>query len=478
MPEPPPSGGSRRRGAGWLVGAVAASTVTSILPGFVPRPAGAEAKPPNVLIIVTDDQRESGTLRRKVLPATLRWFRDGGTRFAPAYATDPLCCPSRASIFSGRYPHNHGVLKNSSGSAGTGALDHDNTVQRLLRQGGYRTGMMGKFLNRWDVNVPPPHFDDFALMGGSGGYRDERFNLNGDIRRIHKYSTKFIAERSVRFIDRAEQDDADPWFLYVAPYAPHPSPEADAVQAKYRDAPIAKWNGNPAVDERNRGDKPRYVRKWDTTLRAAQARRAHQLRLLMSLDDLVRDVLTAMGRNGERRNTLAFFISDNGFLWGEHGLLGKGTPYTPSIRVPLFMLWPAGGVAAGAKDARVASNVDLAPTIYHATGLVAGYEVDGRSLFNEWTRDRMFMESWPSTGSPAPRWASIRTAAYHYIEYYDAEGNVTFREYYKLGSDPWQLHNVLATAGPGEEPAHLPLVQAQLAADSVCSGTTGPGACP
>jgi arylsulfatase A-like enzyme len=142
------------------------------------------------------------------------------------------------------------------------------------------------------------------------------------------------------------------------------------------------------------------------------------------------------------------------------------------------MRWPVGGVRAGQTDRRVASNVDVAPTIFTATGVDPGYKVDGRSLLETWVRDRMFFESWRSPGSPAPQWASVRTDGYQYVEYYDAAGDVTFREYYDLDTDPWQLRNRMAPGDPSDDPPGLPLIHAQLAADRSCSGTTPPQPCP
>jgi arylsulfatase A-like enzyme len=286
------------------------------------------------LVIVTDDQRASGTVTPLTMPVTRRWLRDGGTRFPNAFATTPLCCPSRASILTGQYAHNHGVMSNSAGPTGAQALDQDLTVQRALDDAGYRSGLMGKFLNQWDVNVPPDHFDDYALMARHG-YRDTPFNVNGEVRTIRRHSTEFVADRAVRFINRAEETDATPWFLYVAPHAPHLSAQPDAVEEKYQDARVGKWDGNSAVFEKDRRDKPPYVQDSDVSFKGGRNRRAEQLRLLMSVDDLVHDVAAALGRNNERSNTLAFFLSDNGFLWGEHRLGGKGVPYTSSIRIPL-----------------------------------------------------------------------------------------------------------------------------------------------
>jgi arylsulfatase A-like enzyme len=337
--------------------------------------------------------------------------------------------------------------------------------------------MMGKFLNHWDVQVAPEHFDDFALMGNHG-YWDTPFNVNGDVRSVNRYSTDFVADRAVRFIDVGESADADPWFLYVAPFTPHLSGEVNAVEESYQDAPIGKWDGNPAVLEKARSDKPPYVQDANLTLKGGQHLRAKQLRLLMSLDDLVHDVMAALSQNQEINDTLALFVTDNGFNWAEHALGGKGVPYTPSIRVPLFMRWPTGSVGIGQKDGRVAANVDVAPTILDAAGVDPGYEMDGRSLLDTWTRDRMFFESWPSPGSPAPQWASIRTNDYQYVEYYTFGGDVSFREYYSLQDDPWQLHNLLKPGNTADDPAGLAPIQAQLAADRNCHGTGPPQPCP
>ena len=429
---------------------------------------------PNVLIFVTDDQRPRGTIQ--VMRRTRHWFGGGGIRYANGYVTTPLCCPSRASIMTGRYAHGHGVNDNGGGPTGTAALDHASTIQRYLHEGGYRTGIAGKFLNGWRVEDDPPYFDRWAIF--PGGYHDRPWNVDGDLRRLQRYSTHVVRSHALRFLDEAEVEDDRPWFLYVATAAPHVNPIAEPA---YAGAPVGRWDGNPAVREEDRTDKPPYVREASRRLSAMRAVRRKQLRSLMSVDDLVDAVMRRLEATGEE-DTLAFFLSDNGYLWGEHGLQGKGVPYTQSLEVPMYMRWPGGGVPRGRVRGAVAANIDIAPTILEATGIASdpAYTIDGRSLLGGGPeREVMFTEEWAS--STAPRWASLRTDDYQYVEYYAGDGfGVVFREFYDLREDPWQLDNLLGDAVPGNDPPHLQLVQLslELARASRCTGTSGFRACP
>jgi arylsulfatase A-like enzyme len=163
-------------------------------------------------------------------------------------------------------------------------------------------------------------------------------------------------------------------------------------------------------------------------------------------------VSRTLGTLGERRETIAFFLSDNGFMWGEHGLGRKGHSYTHSIKVPLLLRWP-GHVAPGSRDGRFAANVDLAPTILDAVGITPAAPMDGRSLLRTWNR-RLFTEMFhPGRGGKFPGWASVRTKRMQYVEYYDRDrSHVIFREYYRLDRDPWQLTNVLRDGNPANNP--------------------------
>lgn len=431
----------------------------------------ATSAPPNVLLIVTDDQ-PAGTL--EVMPQLRRWFAGRGTTYSRAFVTTPLCCPSRATILTGRYAHNHGVLGNTYG----GNLDPGGTLPVLLRQAGYRTALAGKLLNRWPMGRPPPGFDRWALS--NGGYRDAIFNVDGTVRTVNRYSTHFVADRATGFLRWFERDDARPWFLVVAPFAPHgPFEPSD----RYRSAPVPPWRPPPEVLEPNRSDKPPHVRARKPNLPATRAIRDGQLRSLMSVDDMVGGLMDELAALGERGRTLAIYVSDNGFLLGTHGIIqGKRLPYLPAIHVPLLARWP-GHLPEGATDDRLVANVDIAATVLDAAGVlpaVASF-LDGRSLLSRWSRRRLLLEYWQTDGIAIPGWAAFLTPTYHYIESHGPDGRtVTFREYYDLVRDPGELRNVLADPDPGNDPApaRLARLSAGLAAARTCRGPAGPARCP
>ena len=460
-------------GKAWSTILAAVSLVALLAPLNGAQVQAAETRL-NVLLIVTDDQ-PANRLNR-FLPKTMRWLRDNGTTFPNAYASTPLCCPSRASIMSGRYAHNHGVKSNgSSEEPGAAAFDHSTSVQRYLQDAGYRTGLVGKLLNGFPVENTPPFWDWFAMT--SGGHRNRPWNINGDYREsVSIYNARMVANQSARFIRTSESNDVRPWMLYVTPYAPHVPYDP---QRKYEDAPVGSWSGNPAVFEKNKSDKPPWLQEYDCNLRCGRSNRTGQARLIMSVDDLVqrlRDQLSAY----DEANTLVVYVSDNGLLWGEHGLHGKAQPYPQASRVPLLMRWPS-RVDPGTVDERFALNIDIAPTILEAAGIpVETTVMDGRSLLVDSARNRVHLENWCSdlqerSTNGCDRWASTVTHEYQYIERYNAEGNVIFREYYDSVADPWQLKNLVEDSDPNTpDPVHLAVVAAQLEPDKSCVGGTCP----
>lgn len=426
------------------------------------------ARRPNVLIILTDDQRLAGTMA--VMPATRRWFGRGGTRFTHAFATTPLCCPSRASIFSGLYAHNHTVQNNQPGAEVD--FPFGTTMQASLHAAGYRTAIFGKYFNAWDLSEAPAWFDRWAIESPNGrtGFWGGTWNVDGTRRRIAEYSTRYIADRGVEFIHRSESDDTRPWFLELATYAPH-MPALD--EARYETAGLPSFSMDPSMVEADRSDKPAYVQNRPrATVYGIEHARTLQLRSLMSVDDLVARVEAALRSTGETRQTLAFFLSDNGTLWGAHGITGKQTPYLPSVRVPMYVRWPE-HVAAGAVDQRLVANIDIAPTVLEAAGIVPAVAMDGRSLLDGWKRNRMLLEYWRiKHPSDVPTWAALYTRRYEYIEY-DAGGRIVFREYYDLRADPYELRNVLRDATSSDDP-NVAALHRQLVADRTCSGTSCP----
>ncbi|MDP9067856.1 MAG: sulfatase [Actinomycetota bacterium] len=418
------------------------------------------AQRPNVLIFVTDDHRATGTMRQ-AMPDTLRLFGQEGTRFTQAFATTPLCCPSRASIFSGRYAHTHGVRTNDLAEK----LDHDNTMQAHLQQSGYRTAITGKYLNRWPEEVDPPHFDDWAIML-QGYYYDALFNVDGTRKNIDGYTNDFVTKSSVDFLERFESTDEQPWFLYVGATPAHAPYKAEG---KYEGTDTPPYRRSPAVKEQNLSDKPDFgPSKRSNFLKV----RRKQLRTLYSADDLVQRVMSKVQALGEDEDTIAFFVGDNGQMWGEHGLTAKRYPYIPSIQIPFFVRWP-GHVGAGARDQRLVANIDIAPTVLEVANAAATNPPDGRSLFAEQPRDRLLLEHWADDESEVPDWAALLTDTYEYVEYYRDSGKLRTTEYYDLVQDPWQLRNLLGDANEANDPPTRRLSR-QLNELKSCAGESCP----
>ena len=450
--------------------------VAMIVPGLevasAPASAGAGGSDhrPNILIVLTDDQRAPGTM--KVLPHVRHWFGRQGRTYTEALDTTPLCCPSRASLFTGQYAHNHGVVDNTH--AGLDRFDQHTSIARYLQEDGYRTGFAGKLFNFWHVEDDPKYFDRWSVYHPTNvrnGYFDTTWNLNGRMKRIHTYSTDFIAEQGERFIRGSEANDDKPWFLELATYAPHlgPGPEPE-----YANAPVGSLHVTPAMTERDRSDKPPFVRAERAALEDGRKAREGQLRMLMSVDDLVAKITKTLRQTGETRDTLAFFLSDNGYLWSEHSITAKGSAYDAGVHVPLLVRWP-GHVGKGTVDGRIVAILDVAPTILDAVGIEQDADVpmDGRSLLDRsWTRPRLLLEYWRWKGSTAPPWASIWTKHYQYTEYYEG-GEIAFREYYNLKRDPWQLVNLLRDGRPRNDP-DVEALHDRLTMDRSCVAT----ACP
>ena len=453
-----------------LVGVVAALILVLLpAPSFQGQPPGRVAQAatrPNILIFLTDDQRgESGM---GTMPNVNRLFGQQGTEFTNYSVTTPLCCPSRGSFWSGRYAHNHGVLGNDSYPQPQLSYDQSTAFQTYLRASGYRTALVGKYWNQWPLGLAAPGYDLWAKFGG--GYNNVAWGVNGTVSTRSGYTTDVAGQFSVQDLQTFEQNDDQPWLLYVAPQAPH-APMTPA--AAYANAPVPAWTGNPAVAETDKSDKPPPVRSSSVSFASANSDRTQQLRTLMSVDDMVQRVFDTMDALDETQDTLAIFTSDNGYLWGEHGWTSKRVPYTQSTQVPFFMRWP-GHVAEGATDDRLTANIDVEPTLLEVAGITPTHAIDGVSMFDPGARQRLLLEYFKSPDSPLGPWASTITQTYQYTEWYNTTtGALTFREYYDLVNDPWQLVNLLADGNPSNDPPIAPL-SAQLAADRACVGS----ACP
>jgi arylsulfatase A-like enzyme len=449
---------ARRRFFGLMAGLIVATSAVV----FVPR-AGPATRP-NVLVILTDDQRPWGALGTEDSVASK--IRDQGVRFTHAFATTPLCCPSRSSLLTGLYAHNHRVIDNRRPLDRLERVD-SMTIADALHDAGYATGMFGKYLNGWPNDVRPSGFDRFAITPDMT-YDPALWNVNGRVREVDAYATTFIRRRSLSFLDWAA-GTGKPWFAYITPMAPH-LPATPSV--RYGDLPVGRFPLDPAIAERDRSDKPPYVQaQKPRRLSHWRVIRRRQLRTLASVDDLVEAVLARIRSMNQLSNTIIVYSSDNGFTWGEHGLDvgGKSVPYLPSVRVPLFIRW-SGHIARRTVDPRLVALLDLAPTILHATGTPLPHTMDGIDLLRTRTaRTALLLEFWTWKPFRVPTWAALVSPTYEYVRYYDERGRVTFREYYDLTTDRYQLTNLLHDGDPGNDP-HLRRLSLRLRALRTCAG--------
>ena len=440
-------------------------------------PAAAWGRP-NVVVIETDDQTVADL---DSMPLTRTLIGDAGVTFDRSIVSLSQCCPSRATFLTGRYAHNHGVLTTHPPFGGYARLDASETLAVWLRRAGYRTALVGKFLNGYGNADPyevPPGWDEWHALLGRSTYRyyDYTVNHDGALRTYGNapadYQTDVLTGLAEDVVRRRAAARA-PFFLwttYVAPHTGRPFDLLDPLRARstvpaprhreqFTGVPMP-WD--PAFDEADVSDKPAAIsrrpllRQWQI---AALGETWQQRReSLLAVDEGVQRIVRALRDAGELDDTLLIFTSDNGFMTGEHrARSGKILPYEPSIRVPLLLRGP--GVPAGAVRSQLVWNGDLAPTILDATGARAPWEPDGRSLL-PFARDgtlrsrrAVLIEAPPRGGRrPFMRFTGLRTPRYTYVE--NASGR---RELYDLRRDPAELQNLAGT------PAAAAL-QAKLAA--------------
>ncbi|MDQ3766310.1 MAG: sulfatase-like hydrolase/transferase [Actinomycetota bacterium] len=415
--------------------------------------AGAQVEArPNILVIVTDDQRKD---MMTVMESTRAIFDGGGTRYRNGVATTPLCCPSRSSIFSGQYVHNHGVTDNTNPSR----LDQTHTIQYQLQQAGYFTALNGKYLNGW--NEDPPYFDRWNALSNSQRFFDGTANLNGTTITFDGYQTTWIARQSAVFLNFFEENDDRPWMMQVSPGAPH---VPATTTPRYEDGFVPPFAVTPSRGE-NVSDKYRYVKDRASPLWQSRRTWTRMNRSLYPVDNLIAVVFRQLESRGEADNTLAFFLSDNGFQLYEHNVWGKVWPYAETLRIPFYARWP-GHISAGAVERKVVANIDLAPTIYEAARVTPDYVIDGQSLFSS-ERTEVYTEMFPVGSGGIWAWDQIWSPREQYIRYPSQDK----REAYEM--DPYQTTNLFKDGVAGNEPDSL-RYDALLDRFATCAGSTCP----
>ena len=442
-------GAPHGRGTTGGIGAALSALLAAVLAVFflsacAPSEETAAPERPNVLLVVTDDQPAT-TVRH--MPKLKKLVGERGVSFGRAYLSDPLCCPSRATILTGKYTHNHDVTNNHHRKGGARKFReeglHRDTIGTRLKESGYATGYFGKWMNGYDGGYVPPGWDRWFAFSGDLN-RPDSYEVNSD-GRPRTFSrgyneTDLLRDEAAGFV---KEHRDEPWMAVVATHAPHgPYWPPERHEGSFDGAKLPR---TPAFDENDVSNKPEAYRR--PPLSGEEKRKLRgayegKLEALQGVDDLVGGLVGVLEKTKQLENTYVVYLTDNGYLLGEHRHEAKGKPYEGSIRTPLLVRGP--GVPAGERREELVANVDLAPTIAAWAGAPPPENPDGRSLApvlsssppDSW-REALLIEHF--VGSD---WAGLRTPRYAYVEHEDGD-----RELYDMHKDPYQIDNIHDKAG-------------------------------
>ncbi|MFA9400243.1 MAG: sulfatase [Acidobacteriota bacterium] len=485
-------------------------------------PAFARADRPNIVVIETDDQsartmkasfRGNSRGYQKVMPNTLREIVRAGTEFRNYYATSPVCSPSRASLLSGQYPHNSGLITNEGAFGGWSGWQNlpiaEDNVPVALQAAGYRTAHFGKFINdyfddvagRVDQTIPLGWDRWFTTAFAPGTrYYGYRVNDNGyaigpignpdyrsrgrtvDSRKCtaealakqdHRKKCTYLNDVMTRAaVKEVRRNHDSPFFVQVDYQAPHgdvQKPKGPQPASRHRGSasrtPLPK---PPSFNEFDMSDKPESVqesagvRLGGNQVSNLTGYYRRYLESLRSVDDGIGEIVKALKKTGQLRNTYLFFLSDHGYFFGEQRFTsGKFLAYDASSKVAMAVRGP--DVPSRRKSDEVVGNIDVPETVLKLAGAKPGYRVDGRSLRRYW-RDPDLRSTRPvgislaapvqgpdaaiSVKAPSLRYSGFRVGPYKFISYRDGD-----LELYDLERDPWELQNVAA------DPAYAPVLE-------------------
>lgn len=405
----------------------------------------------NLVLILSDDHRYDMMSSRGhpwIRTPHMDRMAAEGILFENAFVTTSLCSPSRASILTGQYSHAHGVNDNS-----TPLPSGLPSFPAVLQRHGYRTAFIGKWHMGGANDAPRPGFDRWFSFRGQGSYVDPVVNDDGARRQLQGYLTDILTEEAVRFIG---ENRTRPFLLYLSHKAVHGHfIPAERHQEMYASAKIPYPPSMADTEENYRG-KPDWVRRQRNSWHGVDGMYNHQVgfddvyrgcaRALMSLDESIGTVRGALDANGLLNDTLMIYMGDNGFLFGEHGLIDKRVMYEPSIRIPMIGRCPDlfdGGRAAEG----MALNIDICPTMLDAAGAAIPPTVHGRSLLplirgdEGWRTDFVYEYFWERAYPQTPTVIGLRTDRYSFMRYH---GVWDLYELYDIRKDPGQRNNLLA----------------------------------
>ncbi|MCP5111578.1 MAG: sulfatase [bacterium] len=439
----------------WTAAAILISALS--LPGVEPVPEQVTprridgAKPRSVVFILSDDHRyDAMSFMGHQFARTphMDAMAENGVHLKNAFVTTSLCSPSRASILTGLYTFRHRVIDNNR-------LVPKGTIffPQYLQKAGYATAYIGKWHMGGVTDEPRPGFDHWVSFRGQGHYLppNPNYTLNVDGQRVKQkgYITDELTDYAIQWLDKQKPAEK-PFFLYLSHKAVHANfTPAKRHEGKLANLPFTRpetnYNGRPRWlrDQRNSWhgvdfpyhselDVERYYKRYSEAL--------------MGVDDSIGRVVGQLEKMGIDDETLVIYMGDNGFMFGEHGLIDKRVAYETSIRVPMLMRCPRlfrGGTVVD----EVVANIDIAPTVFEAMGLEKPAHMDGQSFLRlgkgekiPWREYFLYVYYWEKNFPQSPTVFSLRGDRYKYITYY---GLWDTDELYDLQDDPNETKNLL-----------------------------------
>ncbi len=423
------------------------------------------AKPRNVIFVLVDDHRYDAMgflkgqpwLETPVLDSLAR----EGAHYKNAFVTTALCSPSRATVLTGVYAHRHKIVDNNTPiPAGTAFFP------QYLQKAGYATGFFGKWhMGNTDDN-PQPGFDRWVSFMGQGTYHPSKNGLNVDGKKVPQkgYITDELTDYALDWLKTVRRDQ--PYFMYLSHKAVH----AEFYPAERHKGRYAKETFVPPETMAEEGDmargRPRWVRDQRNSWHGVDFPYHSDLNIgeyykqyaetLLAVDDSVGRVLNALRQRGELDSTLVIYMGDNGFMFGEHGLIDKRASYEESIRVPMLARCPE-LFSGGRVVDRMVANLDIMPTVLDAAGLEPPAGLDGQSFLpltqgkpGSWRDALLYEYYWERNYPQTPTQHALRTDQYKYIRYH---GIWDIDELYDMKADPKETNNLIFSQ------AHAPVVK-------------------
>jgi N-acetylglucosamine-6-sulfatase len=448
----------------WLSEIRRAAAGLVLLLVVAPLAARAESTPPlerlpdrrplNVVFVLTDDHRYDalGFLHPFLETPHLDALAREGVHFKNAFVTTSLCSPSRASILTGLYAHRHHVVDNNH-PVPSGTV----FFPQYLQAAGYETAFVGKWHMGHEGDDPQPGFDRWVSFRGQGTYLPSRNGLNVDGKRVPQkgYITDELTDYAIEWLEG--RTDERPFFLYLSHKAVHADfVPAERHQGRYKDqeitppvtmAPPAPGDHWPAWTQNQRNSWHGVDFPYHSRLDVWEYYRRY-LETLLGVDDSVGRVVEFLRQKGWLDNTLVLYMGDNGFAFGEHGLIDKRQAYEESMRVPMLGRMP--GTPGGTIVEKVVANIDVAPTVLEAAGLRPPDGLDGRSMLPllqdpgaPWRSELLYEYFWERNFPQTPTVHALRGDRYKYIRYH---GIWDVDELYDLKEDPHETRNLIASA--------------------------------